>query len=133
MMPDTPDTLRRWAVRSTTVAAIGCPALVLVAGRRNSSVVLIALFVGWVAFPFVAGLLADRRLRDRPVVARRRLHLTMIVLAAGALASYAYVTFGPRRQKMAAPFLLIPAASLAVIAGVALTTRSARAVVAPSR
>jgi hypothetical protein len=47
----------------------------------------------------------------------------MLILAAGSLAIYGWVAFGPPMAKPAAVFLVVPAASWILIGAVALSSR----------
>ncbi len=90
---------------------VGSVALTLIAGRRNPSVVLIALFVGWVASPFV-GLALARRVSHRwPPLARTTLHSLIPVISLLSVFVYLSTVMNPPASRGAAPFLLVPLAS----------------------
>jgi hypothetical protein len=86
--------------------AFGSVAAVLWVGRRNPSLILMAMFVIWVALPFWG------------LVYARLAHWVALVVVAGSLAIYGYVALGPPRAQVAKWFLLTPAVSWAVILAV---------------
>ena len=88
----------------------------LYVGRRNPSVILMALFTGWVLAPFVAFLWAWVAARRWTVPARIRLYLAMLVLTLASLAIYGGVALGPPRAKPASVFLMVPLVSWLLIA-----------------
>lgn len=103
------------------VAAVLAIICVLLVGRRNSSGVLVALFVLWVFAPFGAlGMLvkASNHWDDRK---RRLLRGLTIVVCAAAVCIYGFVANGISTSKPAFWFLVLPAASLVAIATTYLT------------
>jgi hypothetical protein len=115
------DIWRAVAIGTAVAGAIGSSAIVLYVGRRNSSHLLIALFVLWVSSPFgfvayLSGIAQLWRVRTRTI-----LYLTTIALSLVTLALYGRVVFGPPRPKPASTFLVVPAASWLVLStGVAI-------------
>lgn len=81
------------------------------AGRHNPSLVLLALFTGWVLSPFI-GLVAARRWS---LIPRPALNTAMMFVASASVVIYGYVSLGPPRNKIAAVFLMVPLASWALI------------------
>lgn len=106
--------LLRTAVPIAAVAgAVGSIGFMLYAGRHNHSVILLALFTGWVLAPFVALLWANTRAMLRGVT---------VAVALGSLAVYGYDAWRPP-AKAAAAFLMVPLASWVAIAIAAAVTR----------
>jgi hypothetical protein len=83
-------------------------------GRRQKSVVLIAMFTVWVLSPFIGLVLADLRSKRWPERARTILHGATLFVALASVAAYADVVLRPP-AKPASRFLLVPLASWAVI------------------
>jgi len=96
--------------------AAGSVAFTLYDGRRNPSLILMALFALWVLSPFVALLLADLYSKRWPVRLRAALYILMIIVTVGSLAIYANVALGPPRAKTAFAFVVTPPVSWLVIA-----------------
>ena len=78
------------------VGAFGSVAAVLWVGRRNPSVILMAMFVIWVFMPFAG------------VIWARAGHWVTLVVATGSLAVYGYAALGPPQPQVAKWFLLMP-------------------------
>lgn len=96
--------------------AAGSVALTLYTGRRNPSLLLMALFVIWVLAPFVALAWAN---------AHSRLHALSVLVAAASLAIYGTIALGPPTAKPAFWFLVVPAAAwLAIATGLIASRRS---------
>jgi len=89
------------------IALIGSVALTLVAGRGNRSAILIVLFAGWVALPFVGLGFVDLLSSEWSVSARTMLFRLMLFVAVGSLAIYGYFVTHPRPQQ-AFPYLVTP-------------------------
>jgi hypothetical protein len=99
----------RFVARIALVAgAAGSLGLMFRVGARQNSLLLIVLFTGWVLSPFVALALAELALTRWSGLTRATLHSLMVVLAAGSVAIYADVTFGPPRPQPAFMFLMVP-------------------------
>jgi hypothetical protein len=108
--------LRAAALIAVLAGAAGSLALMLHAGRRNDSRVLLVLFTIWVLFPFVALVVADVVSKRWSVLTRATLHSVMLVLTLGSLAIYGDVALWPPRAKTAFAFVVVPAASWLLIA-----------------
>jgi hypothetical protein len=111
-----PAALRRTALIATVVGAAVSLVFMFVVGRHQKSLVLIALFTGWVLAPFVVLIYMHTRSKIWPELQRTALDALMILLSLGSVAIYGTVAFGPPRPQPAAFFLLVPATSLALIA-----------------
>jgi hypothetical protein len=100
----------------TIASAAASLIFMFMVGRHQKSALLMVLFTGWVASPFVA--LMYGHLVARNWVERRRKMLSIlgVVLSVASVAVYADVALGPARAKPASFFLVVPAASWAVIA-----------------
>src|SRR5207248_5193 len=82
----------------------------------NNSRLLILAFAIWVMSPFVGFLMADARAARWSSPARTTLHGTMLLVTAATLAIYGVVALGPPRPKPASFFLVVPPASVALLA-----------------
>ena len=78
--------LRAAALIAVLAGAVGSFGLMLHAGRRNDSRILLVLFTIWVLSPFVALVLADVVSKRWSVLTRATLHRAMLVLTIGSLA-----------------------------------------------
>jgi hypothetical protein len=65
--------------------AAGSVALMLHAGRRQQSRVLVLLFAIWVVSPFIAAVIANSVSKRWPVGTRAALYVLMVVLTRGAI------------------------------------------------
>jgi hypothetical protein len=83
---------------------------------RNAPVFLVVLFAGWILAPFAALLLADRKGRHWSLVTRVTLYILTIVLSLGSVALYADVVLRPPASTPAARFVVVPVASLLLMA-----------------
>src|ERR1700687_5892544 len=108
--------LRAAALIAVLAGAAGSVGLMLRAGRRNDSLVLLLLFGIWVLSPFIAAVLANMVSIHWSVAARGMLYVVLLVLTLGSLAIYGYVAFGHPRVKTGFVFLVVPFASLLLIA-----------------
>jgi hypothetical protein len=82
------DGLRGAARLALVAGAAGSIALMLRAGARQRSAVLILLFTGWVLSPFLALALANLRAHRWPPRVRTAVHASMIAVSALCLALY---------------------------------------------
>jgi len=98
------------------LGAVGSIVLELIVGRHNNSAALLVMFAGWILSPFVALAVANRRSDRWAALTRTTLRWAMVVVPLASLAIYAYVAFGPPRPQPAAMFLIVPPASLLLIA-----------------
>jgi hypothetical protein len=103
------------ALVAVVVGAAGSIGLMLHVGRRNPSLMLLALFAIWVLSPFVGLLLAASGSQRWLVAARQSVHVLMLIVALGSLAIYGQVVFGPPRPRPASKFLLVPLGSWVLI------------------
>jgi hypothetical protein len=96
-------------------------------GYRNDAAIptlLLVLFTGWVASPFLAMLAADRVSSRWAAPARKTLHRLMLLIPLASLAIYGYLAVSPPRPKPAAPFLLVPLGSWLLVATTLAMARS---------
>lgn len=103
------------ALVAVAVGAAGSIGLMLHVGRRNPSLMLLALFAIWVLSPFVGLVVAASGSQRWLVAARASVHVVTLVIALGSLAIYGRVAFGPPRPRPAAAFLVVPLASWVLI------------------
>ena len=75
-----------------------------------------AVFAIWVLLPFVALAAADAMSTNWSALTRTVLYALMFVTAIDTLGTYGYVAFGPPRPQPAFWFLVVPPASLLLIA-----------------
>ena len=108
--------LRAAALIATPAGDVGSVGLMLRAGHRNPSRLLLALFALWVLFPFMALGLASVASKRWSVLTRAALHSAMLVLTLGSLAIYGVVALGSPKAKTAAVFVVVPPASCLLIA-----------------
>ena len=92
------------------------------AGSKQSSVILIGLFVGWVLSPFIGLLVANTVAKRLPFLHLGTLHWLMIILTLGSLIGYSGA-LSPPETKPAFVFLVIPFASWLLIAVFILLSR----------
>ncbi len=95
--------------------AVGSVSLMLRAGHRNDSRILLALFAIWVLSPFVALVLANLISTHWSAFTRATLHCVMLILTLGSLAIYANMVSTPTGSKLAVPFLVVPLGSWLLI------------------
>jgi hypothetical protein len=108
--------LRGAAQIAVLAGAVGSAGLMLRAGHRNNSRILLIMFALWVLSPFMALVLANVVSKRWSVLTRATLHSVMLVLTLGSLAIYGDVALGPPRAKTAFVFLVVPPASWLLIA-----------------
>ncbi len=108
--------LRAAALIAVLAGAAGSVGLMLIAGHRNPSLLLIVLFALWVLSPFMALVWAHVVSRRWPVLTQAALYVVMLVITLGNLAIYGALAFGPLRAKTGFVFLAVPAASWLLIA-----------------
>src|SRR4249919_3652953 len=90
-----PRLLRGIALIVIFIAATSSVWLTLYMGRKNSSILLIALFVIWVLSPFVALFVADRISKSWNFATRAILYVLMFFVSAVSLAAYSGVLHVP--------------------------------------
>jgi predicted dienelactone hydrolase len=103
--------LRASARITVLVGAAGSVGLMLWAGRRNESRILLVLFALWVLSPFVALVLANVASKRWSVVSRAALHSVILVFTLVILAIYGNAVLGPPKGKSAFVFIVVPPAS----------------------
>ncbi len=108
--------LRKAGLLAIVVGGVGSVFLTLYTGRRNPSALLMAAFAIWVLLPFVALAAADAMSTNWSALTRTVLYALMFVTAIDTLGTYGYVAFGPPRPQPAFWFLVVPPASLLLIA-----------------
>ena len=108
--------LRRAALIAMVAGAGASLALMLRAGHRNPSRILLMLFALWVLSPFMALVLANVVSKRWSALTRVTLHCVMLVLTLGSLAVYGDVALGPPRARTAFVFVVVPPASWLLIA-----------------
>ncbi len=104
------------ALIAVLAGAVGSVGLMLHAGHRNPSRLLLVLFALWVLSPFIALVLANMISKRWSVLTRATLYTVMLVLTVGSLAIYGDVALGPPRTKAAFVFVVVPLASWLLIA-----------------
>jgi hypothetical protein len=103
--------LRRAAAIAMLVGAAGSVALMLHAGRRQQSRVLLLLFGAWVLSPFLGAGVARSISKRWAAATRMALYAATIVLALSSLAIYGAVAFGYAQAKVGFVFLVVPLVS----------------------
>ncbi len=103
------------ALIAVLAGAVGSVGLMLHAGHRNPSRLLLVLFALWVLSPFIALVLANMVSKRWSVLTRATLYTMMLVLTVGSLAIYGDVALGPPRPKAAFVFVVVPPASWLLI------------------
>jgi hypothetical protein len=122
-----PDRLRGTALIAALAGGACSFGLMLRAGQRQQSRVLLFLFAIWTLSPFVITAWANIVSKRWSVVARVTLYATTLILTLSSLAIYGGVTFGHLRAKVGFVFLVVPFASWLLISAVsapALISRS---------
>jgi hypothetical protein len=108
--------LRAAAVIAVLAGAVGSVGLMLRAGHRNPSRLLLVLFALWVLSPFMALILAYMASKRWSALSRATLYSAMLVLTMVTLAIYGDVGLGPPRAETAFVFVVVPPASWLLIA-----------------
>ena len=108
--------MRKAGLLAIVLGGVGSVTLTLYTGRRNPSALLMAVFAIWVLLPFVALAVADAMSTNWSALTRTVLYALMIVITIDTLGIYGYVAFGPSRPQPAFWFLVVPPASLLLIA-----------------
>lgn len=107
--------LRVAAVDALMTGAAVSLALMLRAGRRQNSLILLLLFGIWVLTPFIAALWVHLVSKHWPVATRAMLYVVMLVLTVGSLIVYGNAVFGRPKAKIGFIFLVVPFASWLLI------------------
>jgi hypothetical protein len=90
--------------------------LMLYAGRRQESRILMLLFGIWVLAPFGAAVVASSVSKRWAAVTRATLYTAIVVVVLSSLAIYGDVAFGYAKVKVGFIFLVVPLASWLLIA-----------------
>jgi hypothetical protein len=107
---------RALALIAVTTGAAASIGLMLLAGSRQRSLVLIGLFVGWVLSPFAAAAWAGVVSGGWPSFTRATLYCLMFLLTLVSLAMYDGILPMPSGSRPAAVFLIVPLGSWVLIA-----------------
>jgi len=113
--PDS-DRLRTPARIVMALSAFAAEALMLFAGRENRHYEITALFIVWVAAPFVLLWVADRASKHWPRLVNTTLSWLMLLVACVTLAAYVRRIVRPPAAQPAFVFVLVPPMSWLVIA-----------------
>ena len=108
--------IRKVALASALAGAGGSIALMLHAGRRQQSRLLMLLFGIWVLSPFIAALRADSVSDRWAIGTRAALYVLTVILTLGSLAIYGGVALEYVEVKVGFIFLVVPLASWLLIA-----------------
>jgi len=115
--------LRSAALYARWLGALASLAFTLYAGRHNRSVLLVALFAGWVLLPYFGLIAADRLAsRVRRHIARA-IQAATVVLALVPPAIYAVLSILAPGHTATFAFLAVPAASWLAIAPLLIAVR----------
>ena len=110
--------LRPAGLIAVVAGAGGSVALMLRAGHRNPSLLLLVLFALWVLSPFMALVCANVVSMRWSALTQATLYVVMFVITLGCLAIYGAHAFGLLRAKTGFVFLVVPAAAWLLIAAV---------------
>ncbi len=108
--------LRAAALIAVLAGAGGSAGLMLRAGRRNDSRILMVLMAIWVLSPFMALAWANLVSKRWPVLTRVTLYSVTLVLTLASLAVYGVDALRPPRAQAAFVFVVVPPASWLLIA-----------------
>jgi len=114
--------LRGAARIAALVGAVGSLGLTFIAGRGNSSIILMLLFALWVPFPFVALLWAVAVSKRWPALTQATLYTATLLLTIVTLSIYTRNVLSPPKAQAAFVFVAVPPAScllLALVIGMA--------------
>ena len=100
--------LRTMALVVVTGGAVASLALMLRAGHRQKSLLLLGLFTIWTVSPFAGAVLAHIISKRWSIPARAALYIVMIVMTFGSVSIYTAVAFGYSSAKVGFIFLVIP-------------------------
>lgn len=102
--------LQKSALASIITGAIGSLYFMFTAGRHQKSIILIALFTGWVLSPFLGLFAAGELFKKWSSRNRILLYILMIIIAIGSLIAYSGL-WVPPGTKPAFIFLVNPLVS----------------------
>jgi hypothetical protein len=108
--------VRLLALTALPLGALASIVFMLRVGQRHESRILLALFTGWVLAPFIALAWSHVSAKSWPESAKVMLAALTVMVALCSTAIYGYVAFGPPRTKPAFFFLVVPFASLMLVA-----------------
>jgi hypothetical protein len=114
--------LRMAALVIASIGAVGSLYFMFNTGREQHSVVLLALFTGWVLSPFVGLFVATMISKNWAAITRASLYCLMIVLTLGSLVAYSGALSSPE-TKPAFVFLVVPLTSWFLMLTVILIAR----------
>jgi ABC-type transport system involved in multi-copper enzyme maturation permease subunit len=103
--------LRGAALIAALAGGAGSIGLMIRAGHRNPSLILIVVFALWVLSPFTALVWATVASARWPVLTQASLYVVALVVTLGSLAIYGALAFGALRAKTGFIFLVVPGAS----------------------
>lgn len=116
-----PLNLLRAIALAVTVAGAGASLWLMISGR-NTPLLLLILFIGWVLAPYIALFVANVISKRWSVLTRVALYILTIILTIGSLVSYSGA-LSPPDMRPAFMFLVVPLISLLLIAIELLLTR----------
>ena len=106
--------LRALALIAVAIGGVASLGLLFREARRTP-LLLLVLFVGWVALPFVGLAAADIASKRWSVATRAALYSVMLIVTLGSVAVYSTTVLRPLARP-AALFLMVPLASWLLIA-----------------
>lgn len=109
--------MRRSAAIVAAFGALVAEALMLYAGRQNTHYLITALFIVWVASPFVLLFVADRYADNWPQPMRVTLAMLMLIITVATIVVYAARIAWPPRAQAAFVFVIVPPISWLLTAG----------------
>jgi hypothetical protein len=107
--------LRASSLMAVVIGAVGSVGLMLHAGHRNPSPLLLVLFTVWVLSPFAALLWANMASRRWSRAARAAVYCVTIFLTLASLAVYGNVVMHPPKSRAAFVWVVVPPASWVVL------------------
>jgi hypothetical protein len=126
MISDTSGKLAAASRGALIFAAIWSVYCTLYAGRHNSSVLLVALFVVWVVSPFAGFALLIRSASRQHIGIVRALQANSIVITLTSVVIYSAVAFSQPTHHTAFAFLAVPTATWLAIGTFTAATKFAR-------
>lgn len=109
--------LRAAGLIAVVAGAGGSVGLMLRAGHRNPSLLLLVLFALWVLSPFMALVWANVVSKRWSLSTQATLYVVMFAIMLGCLAIYGAHAFGLLRAKTGFVFLVVPAGGVATDCG----------------
>jgi hypothetical protein len=108
--------LRLAALNAMLAGGVGSLGLMLRAGQRQSSRILILLFAIWVLSPFAALGWAYMASKRWSILTQATLYCLTLAVALVSLGAYGVVALGPPRAQTAFVFVVVPPASWLLMA-----------------